>query len=186
MNNNILIVKFGGSCLSTPETIVSAAKKISDEVDRGKKVIVVVSALSGTTDQLISLAQGSAKTNLAKEDLDDIVSMGERTAVRLMTGSLKSLNMKTLSIDPTSTFWPIFTDSNFGNANVDLKKTLKVINEKITPLLNQGYTLVVAGFLGLSPEGKITTLGRGGSDITAVLLGNCFSIAPPKIFSPFV
>ncbi|MFH0748344.1 MAG: aspartate kinase [Candidatus Bathyarchaeota archaeon] len=173
MNNNIFVVKFGGSCLSSPETIISAAKKISSEVATGKKIIVVVSALSGVTDQLISLAEGSTKTNISREDLDDIVSMGERTAVRLMTSSLKSLNVKTLGIEPNSPYWPIFTDSIFGNADVNLKKTSQVVHEKIIPLLDQGWTLVIAGFIGLSSKGKITTLGRGGSDITAVLLGNC-------------
>ena len=175
MNNNFIVVKFGGSCLSSPETIISAAKKIVSEVDGGKKVVVVVSALSGVTDQLINLAEGSTKTNVSKEDMDDIVSMGERIAVRLMASSLKSLNMKALGIEPTSSYWPVFTDSTFGNADVNLKKTCKVVNEKIIPLLNQGYTLVVAGFIGLSPKGRITTLGRGGSDITAVLLGNCLA-----------
>ena len=173
MNNNIIVVKFGGSCLSNPETVLTAAKKIANEVNRGKKVIVVVSALSGVTDQLLGLAEGATKDETSKEEIDDIVSMGERTAVRLMASSLKSLDVKALGIDPTSPLWPVFTDSNFGNANVDLKKTRKAVNDKILPLLDQGCTLVVAGFIGLSPEGKITTLGRGGSDITAVLLGNC-------------
>ncbi len=173
MSNNILVIKFGGSCLSTPETILSAAKKVSHEVEKGKKVLVVISALSGVTDQLINLAEESTGNNISKEELDSIVSMGERTAVQVVTSSLRSLNLKALGIDPISPLWPVLTDSNFGNATVDLKKTCKAVNEKILPLLNQGYTLVVAGFLGLSPEGKITTLGRGGSDITAVLLGNC-------------
>jgi len=173
MNNDIIVVKFGGSCLSTPEDVLSAASKVASEVNRGKKVMVVVSALSGVTDQLLSLAEGSTRASVSKEELDDILSMGERTAVRVMSSSLRSLNVRALDIDPASPLWPVFTDSNFGNANVDLKKTRETVDEKILPLLNQGYTLVVAGFIGLSPEGRITTLGRGGSDITAVLLGNC-------------
>lgn len=171
--NNIIIVKFGGSCLSTPENVLSAAKKVASETKKGKKVIVVVSALSGVTDQLLSLAKNSTKANISNHELDDILAMGERTAVRIMSSSLRSLNVKTQDIDPASPHWPVFTDSTFGNANVDLKKTRKAVDEKILPLLNKGYTLVIAGFIGLSPEGKITTLGRGGSDITAVLLGNC-------------
>ncbi len=173
MNNDIIIVKFGGSCLSTPSSVLAAAKKIANETQKGKKVIVVVSALSGVTDQLLGLAKSSTETKISDEELDDILSMGERTTVRIMSSSLKSLNVKTQDIDPTSPLWPIFTDSTFGNANVNLKKTRRAVDEKLLPLLNKGYALVIAGFIGLSPRGKITTLGRGGSDITAVLLGNC-------------
>ena len=172
-NNNIIVVKFGGSCLSTSESILVAAKKVANEVEKGKIVLVVVSALNGVTDHLVTLAQASTGNNISKEDLDALLSLGERTTVNILSSSLKSLNVKVLGIDPMSPFWPIFTDSLFGNANVDLVKTRQVVNDKILPLLTEGYTLVVAGFLGLSPEKKITTLGRGGSDISAVLLGNC-------------
>jgi aspartate kinase len=173
MKNDIIIVKFGGSCLSTPENVLSAAKKIANEVRTGKEIIVVVSAMSGVTDQLLHMAKASSSGNVSKEDLDDILSMGERTSVRIMTSTLKSMNIKAIGIVPESPFWPIFTDSTFNNARIELQKTLKAVEQKLRPLLDQGYVVVVAGFVGLSPEGKITTLGRGGSDLTAVVLGNC-------------
>lgn len=173
MKNDIIIVKFGGSCLSTPENVLSAAKKIANEVRTGKEIIVVVSAMSGVTDQLLHMAKASSSGNASKEDLDDILSMGERTAARIMTSALKSMKIKAIGIVPESPFWPIFTDSTFSNARIELQKTLKAVEQKLRPLLDQGYVLIVAGFVGLSPEGKITTLGRGGSDLTAVVLGNC-------------
>ena len=111
--------------------------------------------------------------SVLKEDLDEILSMGERTSARIMASSLKSLGMKAVEIDPTSNLWPIFTDSKFGNANIKMKETKDAVNKRIIPLLLEDKIPVIGGFVGLSPEGKITTLRRGGSDLTAVVLGNC-------------
>ncbi len=168
-----IVVKWGGSCLSNPESILLAAKKILGEVKRKRKVIVVVSALLGVTDQLLSYTTKSMSDSVLKEDLDEILSMGERTSARIMASSLKSLGMKAVEIDPTSNLWPIFTDSKFGNANIKMKETKDAVNKRIIPLLLEDKIPVIGGFVGLSPEGKITTLGRGGSDLTAVVLGNC-------------
>lgn len=171
--SNIIVVKFGGSCLSNPSNILLASKKVLGEVVQGRRVIVVVSALTGVTDQLLNLTKKSTSGNVAKEDLDKILSMGERTAAHIMTSSLKSLGLKVIEVDPNSILWPIFTDSNFGNANVKLRETKEAVNKRIMPLINEGKIPVIGGFIGLSLEGKITTLGRGGSDLTAVVLGNC-------------
>ena len=172
--NNILVVKFGGSCLSTPNSIREAAEKVAKEVAKGKRVVVVVSALSGVTDQYLNLAKEASQEKFSKAELDEFLSMGERSAVRLMSLTLNSNGIKTVGLDPSSDPWPILTDSNFGNAEVDLGKTRELVGRNLLPLLEEGYTLVVPGFIGLSSEGKVTTLGRGGSDITAVILGNCF------------
>lgn len=171
--NNILVVKFGGSCLSTPNSIREAAEKVAKEVAKGRRVVVVVSALSGVTDQYLNLAKEASQEKFSKAELDEFLSMGERSAVRLMSLTLNSNGIKAVGLDPSSDSWPILTDSNFGNAEVDLGKTRELVGRNLLPLLEEGYTLVVPGFIGLSPEGKVTTLGRGGSDITAVLLGNC-------------
>ena len=167
----IRIVKFGGSCLSTPSNIKSAAQKVAAEVRKGEKIIIVVSALTGVTDNLVKLAQELSSKNVSKIDMDDVLSMGERTSARLMVTALKSLGLRAINIEPTSDIWPIHTDSTFGNAKVDLVKTERTIVKKIKPLLEKDNVVVVPGFIGLSPEGKITTLGRGGSDVTAVILG---------------
>jgi len=171
--NGIIVVKWGGSCLSSPENVLLAAKKVLREVQRKRRVIVVVSALAGVTDQLLSYTNKSMSGSITKEDLDEILSMGERTSARIMASSLKSLGMKAVEIDPTSNLWPIFTDSQFGNANIKMKETKGAVNKRIIPLLLEEKIPVIGGFIGLSPEGKITTLGRGGSDLTAVVLGNC-------------
>ncbi len=166
-----LVVKFGGSCLSSPKNINLAAKKIMNETKKGGNIVVVVSALSGVTDNLLKTAQEASLNKLSKEELDEILSMGERTATRLMVAALKSLGLKVIGLDPADKLWPIYTNSEYGNAEVDLKKTVKAVRKNIRPLLEEGYVIVVPGFVGLSPEGKVTTLGRGGSDITAVVLG---------------
>jgi aspartate kinase len=175
--NNILVVKFGGSCLSTPDTIKEAANKVAKEIAKGKSVVVVVSALSGTTDQLLGLAKQSSENNISKAELDEILSMGERTAARLMAGTLNSMGIRTTSLDPTLQSWPIQTDSTFGNAEIRIETTRDRVKTILLPLLEEGHVIVVPGFIGQSPEGKVTTLGRGGSDITAVLLGNCLEAA---------
>ncbi|RLI36586.1 aspartate kinase, partial [Candidatus Bathyarchaeota archaeon] len=150
MVDNIIVVKFGGSCLSTPGNILTAAKKIAVEVVSGKNVVVVVSALRGDTDKLLSLAQESSLNNVSKEDLDEILSMGERTTVRLMATALKSQGLNAIAIEPTTSLWPMYTDSVFGSANVDFEGTEKATTEKLLPLLTKKYVPVVAGFLGLS------------------------------------
>jgi aspartate kinase len=171
--NDIVVVKFGGSCLSTPDNILTAAKKIAVEAASGKSVVVVVSALGGETDKLIRLAQGSTVHAVSKEDLDEILSMGERTMVRLLATALKSQGVTSIAIDPTSSLWPVYTDSAFGSATVELDDTKQAVTNKLLPLLAENCVPVVAGFLGQSPDGKITTLGRGGSDVSAVILGRC-------------
>ncbi len=173
MVNDTVVVKFGGSCLSTPDNILTAAKKLAVEAASGKRVVAVVSALGGETDKLLSLAQGSTLHTVSKEDLDDILSMGERTMVRLLATALKSQGVSAIAIDPTSSLWPVYTDAVFGSATVDLHATKQAVTEKLLPLLAENRVPVVAGFLGQSTDGKITTLGRGGSDVSAVILGRC-------------
>ncbi len=173
MVNDTVVVKFGGSCLSTPDNILTAAKKLAVEAASGKRVVAVVSALGGETDKLLSLAQGSTLHTVSKEDLDDILSMGERTMVRLLATALKSQGVSAIAIDPTSSLWPVYTDAVFGSATVDLHATKRAVTEKLLPLLAENRVPVVAGFLGQSTDGKITTLGRGGSDVSAVILGRC-------------
>jgi len=169
--NDIIVVKFGGSCLSAPEDILTAAKKIAVEAAKGRRIVVVVSALKGDTDKLLNLAQGSTVNKISGEDLDDIMSMGERTMVRLVTTALRALGLNSVAVIPASSLWPVHTDSKYGGAEVDLERTEKEVAEKLLPILDEKGIPVVAGFLGRSPEGKITTLGRGGSDISAVVLG---------------
>ncbi len=175
MLTDVIVVKFGGSCLSTPEDVLTAATIIAVEAAKGRRIVVVVSALKGDTDKLLNLAQGSTAKKITREDLDEILSMGERTMVRLLTTALKSLGLKSVAIVPASRSWPVHTNSQYGRAEVDLNQTEKEVAEKLFPILGEKGVPVVAGFLGLSPDGRITTLGRGGSDISAVVLGQALN-----------
>lgn len=172
--SNVVVVKFGGSCLATPQNVLAAAKKIEPEAKKGTRIVVVVSALMGVTDSLIKAAQESTVSGgVDGKDLDEILSMGERISARLMASSLRSVGLKAVEVDPTSDLWPIATNANYGNAEVDMTKTRALVKERIQPLLKEGVVPVVPGFIGRSPEEHVTTLGRGGSDITAVVLGSC-------------
>lgn len=173
--DNTIVVKFGGSCLSTSGDLVKAAKMVVAETNKGRNVVVVVSALKGTTDQLLRLAEGSTEGNISSAELDEILSMGERVAARLMASALRSAGVKSIPIDPYSDYWPIFTNDRFGNADPLVKETKKAVVEKLTPLIENQVVPVVCGFLGKTLQGQITTLGRGGSDTSAVLIGNCLA-----------
>jgi aspartate kinase len=173
-NNDIIVVKFGGSCLESGEAIGKAAEHILNEYAQGKGLVVVVSALNGMTDRLITLAQSCTNGKVKLHEMDEILAMGERTSARLMMSSLSSKEMDTVLIDPESNLWPIYTNSRHGNAEPDILETRQAVQERILPLIKENKVIVFPGFLGKDKDtGKITTLGRNGSDTTAVLLGNC-------------
>ena len=136
---------------------------------------VVVSAMGYTTDDLISAAKTSTGGRIGEREMDDIMAMGERTSARIFAAALRSLGADARYIDPTSPEWPVVTDSNFGNAKIDLPETRRRVRRFVLPLLEKGTIPVICGFLGKDEQGKITTFGRGGSDITAFLLGSCLN-----------
>lgn len=168
--DNLIIVKFGGSVLCDGDAIRKVAEFIKREINRGLKLIIVVSAVKGETDRLLSFAK-QAINGKDKRMIDDIIAMGEKTSARLFVNSLKSVGINAVLVDPESPYWPIITDEEYGNANPILGKSEQIAREKLLPLVDYGKTPVVCGFIGRSIKGNITTLGRGGSDTTAVLLG---------------
>jgi aspartate kinase len=174
--DNTIVVKFGGSCLSSSEDLITAARMVAAETSKGKGVVVVVSALKGTTDQLLRLAEGTTGGNTSPVELDEILSMGERIAARLMATALNAAGVESVAVDPYSEYWPIITNDHFGNANPLVQETKKAVKEKLAPLIEKQIVPVVCGFLGRNTKGQITTLGRGGSDTSAVLIGNCLGV----------
>ncbi|MEM2728704.1 MAG: aspartate kinase, partial [Candidatus Bathyarchaeia archaeon] len=164
-----VVVKFGGADLSSGERIRKAAEMV---VKSGfKEIVVVVSAMGSTTDNLIKIISQIGCIN--DKDYADIVSMGERTSARIFCSALKALGADAIYIEPGRDEWPIITDSNFRDAKPLMEETCKRVNEHIEPLLSQGKIVVVCGFLGVDKDGNVTTLGRGGSDTTALILANC-------------
>jgi len=164
----LLIVKFGGSSLSNPKRINLAVASVALEYARGNHVVVVVSAVGNTTDQLLQLTNGGAE--LVETDKDDILAMGERTSARIFAASLKSRGMQARYYDPSDRDWPIITDNNFLNANPLKAKSIQRIRRYLKPVLGDGVVPVIGGFIGRTRDGRISTLGRGGSDTTALLL----------------
>lgn len=168
-----VVAKFGGTSVGTGERIQKAAKSVVNEYMQGNKVIVVVSAINKTTDESIKLVQDSIGKLVTQKQLAGILSMGEMQSVRIMAATIESLGVKAEYIDPFSQKWPVITDSNYMEAKIDKEKTEQQVQRHITKLLDEGIIPVICGFLGRDLRGNITTLGRGGSDVSAFLIGQC-------------
>ena len=169
---DLVVVKFGGTSVGNGSRIKKAAQSVVNEYMKGSRVIVVVSAVNKTTDELLGLSNEAIGVGLTDKQKAEIMAMGELTSSRLFSATIESLGVKSMFIDPYNDLWPIITDSNSLEAKIDFKTTEQKM-EGILELVNQGIIPVICGFLGKGPSGEITTLGRGGSDITAFLIGRC-------------
>ncbi len=168
-----IVVKFGGTSIQDPERIKKAAQSIIQQSKKGYEIVVVVSAMGNTTDRLTSLLKDSVKNHIEDKDYADFVSMGERISARLLSTTIRSMEFLSKYLDPADNDFPIITDSNFNQAKILTSESKEKCKKIIEPLLKKGIIPIVCGFLGKSCEdGSITTLGRGGSDVTAFALGN--------------
>jgi aspartate kinase len=163
------VIKFGGADLATGERTACAARLVADASYKEK--VVVVSAMGKTTDNLVGTLNQLG--GIADEDYAEIVSMGERTSARVFCSALKAQGVKAEFIDPSGANWPLITDSCFRDATPDEEQTRAHAQKYLEPMLADGIVAVVCGFLGRDENGRVTTLGRGGSDTTALLLANC-------------
>jgi len=166
-----VVVKLGGSVLTRPEDFQRIAKIAKEEFERGHEILLVVSAMRGHTDQLLDMAR---RVGARDELLDSIAGMGEVLSARMMAAALSSVGVPSMAIDPSSPKWPIFTNEKFGDADPDLPKTCGAAISHIEPLLGR-MVPVVCGYIGKTGNGRLTTLGRGGSDTTAVTLARCLN-----------
>jgi aspartate kinase len=166
--SNRVVIKFGGADLSTSEKISRAARLVAESPY--KEIVVVVSAMGKMTDNLISATSQLGK--VSDEDYAEIVSMGERASARVFCSALRAIGAKAELIDPANANWPVITDSRFRDAKPNAEKTTFLVKKFVAPLLGAAIP-VVCGFLGKDSNGLITTLGRGGSDTTALLLAKC-------------
>jgi aspartate kinase len=169
---DLVVVKFGGTSVGDGSKIKKAAQSVVNEYMKGKQVVVVVSAVNKTTDELIDLSNDAIGGSMTDRQKAEIMAMGELTSARLFSATVESLGVKSQFIDPYNDLWPIMTDSNSLEAKIDFATTNNEF-KGIEELLNQGIIPVFCGFLGKGPSGEITTLGRGGSDISAFLIGHC-------------
>jgi len=164
----LIIAKFGGSSLSNGKKIGLAAESVAREYSKGNRIVVVVSAVGRTTDELLELTNLGA--GIVETDRDDILAMGERTSARIFAASLKSRGIQARYFDPSDRDWPIITDHDFSNANPLRTASIQRIQKYVKPVVEDGIIPVIGGFIGRTRDGRISTLGRGGSDTTALLL----------------
>jgi aspartate kinase len=158
-----VVAKFGGTSLAGGDRINRAADSVADAVEAGHQIAVVASAMGSTTDELLSDIEFEA----AAPDRAEIVSMGERTSVRMLKAALASRGIEATFLEPGDDRWPIVTDAH---GEVDVEATGERAAELAAEL--DRVVPVVTGFLAEDHDGNVTTLGRGGSDTTAVMLGN--------------
>ena len=165
-----IVVKFGGASLADHECMLRAVTAVAKEAVKGTQIAVVVSAMGKTTDLLLNAARNASSGKVEKGELDDILAMGERTSIRIVTAALKAKGVESRYFDPLDKDWPIITDDNFTNANPIEKQCIEKIQQNVLPLVDKCVIPVIAGFVGRTLDGKITTIGRGGSDATAFIL----------------
>lgn len=170
----IIVQKYGGSSLSSIEHIKYISSRIVKSIEKDYKLVVVVSAMGNTTDQLISFSKEIAE-NPSPRELDMLLTTGEQVSASLLATSINNSGFKALSL--TAFQAGIKTTSDFNNAKIN-----QINSDKLLNLLNEYDVLVIAGFQGVNDEGDFTTLGRGGSDTTAVALAATLK-APCQIYS---
>ncbi len=158
----LIVQKYGGSSVADAERIKSVARRIALAKDRGEQVVVVVSAMGDTTDELIKLAYQLSKKPDRRE-LDLLLSTGEIVASTLLAMALHYMGYPAISLSGAQA--GIKTDSTYSRARIQTIESRRVVKE-----LEKGNIVIVAGFQGITEEMDVTTLGRGGSDTTAVAL----------------
>ncbi|HEV2438269.1 MAG TPA: aspartate kinase [Verrucomicrobiae bacterium] len=158
----LIVQKYGGTSVGNPDRIKNVARRVADYRSRGDQVVVVVSAMSGVTDGLIKLAKDIAPLPSERE-MDVLLATGEQQTIALTAIALHSLDVPAVSL--TGAQAGIVTDGVHTKAKIH-----NITPKKVRELLKQGNVVIVAGFQGETPEGQITTLGRGGSDLTAIAL----------------
>lgn len=171
----LIVQKYGGTSVGTVERIHHVAQKIIAQRSKGDSVVVVVSAMSGETDRLIALAEAIGPRPAPRE-LDVLLSTGEQVTIALLAMTLHKLGCDARSY--TGNQVQIVTDSAYSKARI-----LRVSDQKIRADLDKGRVVVVAGFQGCDEEGNITTLGRGGSDTTAVALAAALGADECQIYT---
>lgn len=171
----IVVQKFGGTSVADTDKLFNVCRHIIREKEKGKNVVVVVSAQGKTTDKLINEEREITDTPSIREH-DVLVSVGEQITISKLVMCLEKLGKKAVSFLGWQV--PIITDSNYGDANV-----LKVGTSKILKALEEGNIVVVAGFQGIDKDYNITTLGRGGSDTTATILAAALKAEKCEIYT---
>ncbi len=160
--NKIIVQKYGGSSVADTEKIKNVAQKIAKKVKEENKLVVVVSAMGKTTDNLIKLAK-EVSTDIIPRELDMLLTTGEQVSASLLSIALNDIGIPSKSLNAFQA--EIMTTGDYNQARIKNLKTKKIKN-----LLKENDALIITGFQGINEEGEIMTLGRGGSDTSAVAI----------------
>ena len=171
----LIVQKFGGTSVATPERIKRLASRVNRFKKQGHQIVVVVSAMSGETNRLIALANEITTTPSPRE-LDVIISTGEQVTIGMTALALQELGLKAKSY--TGSQVKILTDASNGKARI-----IDIDGQSMKKDIANGYVVVVAGFQGCDADGNITTLGRGGSDTTGVALAAALGADECQIYT---
>jgi aspartate kinase len=171
----LIVQKYGGTSVGSPERIRNVARRLLETQQQGCKVVAVISAMAGVTDELIKLAHGTSPKPDERE-FDALLATGEQAAIALTAMAVNALGGKAISL--TGAEAGILTDRAHTRA-----KIANITPRQIHALLAEDYIVVVAGFQGQNPDGETTTLGRGGSDLTAIALAGALNADACQIFT---
>jgi aspartate kinase len=171
----IIVEKYGGTSVGSVERIRAVAENVATSVRNGDKLVVVVSAMSGETNRLVGLAK-DISNQPSRREMDTLLSTGEQVTIALLSLALHEIGVPACSY--TGFQIPIRTDSVHGKARIE-----NIDCERVSNDLDDGKAVIVAGFQGVSGENNITTLGRGGSDTTAVAMAAALSADECRIFT---
>ncbi|MCX7913482.1 MAG: aspartate kinase [Thermodesulfovibrionales bacterium] len=161
----LIVQKYGGTSVANVERIKAVAERVVKTVEEGNKVVVIVSAMAGETDKLINLAY-QVSPNPSEREMDLLLSSGERVTTALMAMAIEALGYKAIAL--TGRQAGIITDSVHTKAKIE-----KITADRVINALNEGYIVVIAGFQGITEDDlEVTTLGRGGSDLSAVAIAS--------------
>ena len=158
----LIVQKYGGTSVGTPERILNVARRVIASQQEGNSIVVVVSAMSGVTDGLIKLAR-DVSTQPTEREMDVLLATGEQTTIALTAMAINALGGKAVSL--TGAQAGIITNGIHTKAKIS-----NIAPRKVRQYLKEGFVCIVAGFQGQTLEGRITTLGRGGSDLTAIAI----------------
>ncbi len=170
-----IVIKFGGTSLGSIKRIIAAAKIVKKKTKNNNKIIVVVSAMAGKTNELMKQSEKISK-KFNKRELDVLLSSGEQISSALLAGALNELKVKAKSFMGWQV--PILTDGDQNNSRI-----INMHIEKINQFLSNKGVAIIPGFQGVSKNGDITTIGRGGSDATAVAIANFFKTDHCEIYT---
>ena len=175
MGKRLIVQKYGGSSVANTDRIKNVANRIAKYKKQGNKIVVIVSALGDTTDELLELA-GQITDKPSDRELDMLISTGEQVSVALLAMALHKIGIDAISF--TGAQVGIVTDRTHTKA-----KILKISADRIKEQVEKGKVVIVAGFQGMNADQEITTLGRGGSDLTAVAIATTLNADMCEIYT---